>query len=281
MNNTYVRIIVGIIGIPFIVLLTSLGNFYFLGFCVIVSFFCMNEFYNLFEKSGPMIKWLGGISIHKLVFLLISSLIVVNFYFEHVNYVLILYFLMFVYLIIDEIFKHKKHFEAIGTWMLSVVYISTPFGILSLMGSDKFREIFGANYALISLALVWTSDTFAFFGGKIFGKHKMAERISPAKTWEGSAIGFIFTLAVSIIIYLMSGYENSLLHFIIIGALAGIFAQLGDLFESHLKRMVRVKDSSNIIPGHGGFLDRFDSMLFAIPAIYIYLYLESINILQT
>ncbi|MCX7878825.1 MAG: phosphatidate cytidylyltransferase [Ignavibacteria bacterium] len=270
------RIIVGVLGIPLIIILAVYGNYYFLVFCVIVSFFCMNEFYNLFEKPGPMMKWFGGISVHKTVFLLISSLIVINFYFEHVNYVLILYFLMFVYLITDEIFKHEKHFEAIGTWMLSVVYISTPFGLLSLMASDKFIGIFGANYALISLILIWTSDTSAFFGGKMFGKHKMAERISPKKTWEGSAFGFLFTLTASVLLYLFFRDEGSLVHFLLIGLIVAVFAQIGDLFESHLKRMVKVKDSSNFIPGHGGFLDRFDSMLFAVPAVYIYLYLKSI-----
>lgn len=117
MSNTVVRIIVGVIGIPLIIVTAVLGNEVFLVFCVVMSFFCMNEFYNLFEppinaQSIPG-KWFGGWSFHKVVFLLISCLIVVSLYYEHFNYVLILYFLMVMYLVVDEMFKKVKHFEAI------------------------------------------------------------------------------------------------------------------------------------------------------------------------
>jgi phosphatidate cytidylyltransferase len=277
MNNTAVRIIVGIIGIPLIVITAITGNEIFLVFCVVMSFFCMNEFYNLFEKpqnaqSIPG-KWIGGWSFHKTVFLLISSLIVVSFYYEHFNYVLILYFIMFMYLIIDEMVKSVKHFEAVGSWLLSIVYISTPFGLLSFMDSDKFLAQYKANYAIICLVLVWVSDSFAFFGGKLFGKHKMAESISPKKTWEGSIIGFTFTVIAGLVIWRFIYPEFSVIHFLAVSVIVGFFAQIGDLFESYLKRSVKVKDSSNLIPGHGGALDRFDSILFAVPALYIYLYL--------
>ncbi len=280
LNNTLVRIIVGIIGIPLILIFALLGNHLFLVLCVIVSFFCMNEFYNLYEKPkkepSVLTKWVGGISLHKIVFLLISSLIVICFYLQRFNFVLILYFIMFVYLIVDEVVKTDKHFEAIGSWMLSIVYISTPFGLLSLMDSSKFIFLYGANYTIICLILVWVSDTFAFFGGKIFGKHKLAERISPKKTWEGSISGFIFTLIAGFMLkqFWYTGFNLS--HIIAISIIVGIFSQVGDLFESQLKRSVQVKDSSHLIPGHGGFLDRFDSILFSVPALYIYLYLRSI-----
>ena len=279
MSNTVVRIIVGVIGIPIIILAAIPGNYYFLSLCVLFAFFCMNEFYNLFEKPVNSNSWLagliGGISLHKTVFLLISSLIVVSFFYEHINFVLILYFIMFVYLIVDEVFKTVKHFEAIGTWMLSIVYISTPFGLLSLMDSSKFIDLFDANYAIICLVLVWVSDSFAFFGGKLFGRHKLIESISPKKTWEGSIIGFSFTVVTSVLIWRFFYPNGQLIHFLSIGLIAGVFAQIGDLFESYLKRIVKVKDSSNIIPGHGGVLDRFDSILFVVPAVYIYIYLRS------
>ena len=135
--------------------------------------------------------------------------------------------------------------------------------------------MFDANYAIIVMALVWVSDTFAFFGGKTFGKHKLAERISPKKTWEGSAFGFVFTLIAGILIKLIIYDTLSYVNILLISVIAGVFAQIGDLFESHLKRSVQIKDSSQLIPGHGGFLDRFDSLLFAVPAVYIYLYLKT------
>ncbi|NOS84200.1 MAG: phosphatidate cytidylyltransferase [Ignavibacteria bacterium] len=279
MNNTVVRVIVGAIGIPLIIISAMLGNEIFLAFCVVMAFFCMNEFYNLFEQPhhppGELTRWFGGISIHKTVFLIISTLVVVCFYYERFNYAIILYFVMFVFLIVSEVFKEEKHFEAVGTWLLSVVYISTPFGLLSLMDSSRMLAFNGANYAIICLVLVWVSDTFAFFGGKLFGKHKLAERISPKKTWEGSIIGFLFTMLSGVVIWMFIYPDFSVWHWLSVTLIIGFFAQLGDLFESNLKRSVKVKDSSNLIPGHGGALDRFDSILFAVPALYIFLYLKS------
>jgi len=273
-------VIVGAIGIPLIIVSAVMGNEVFLIFCTILSFFCMNEFYNLFERpSKPpsgLTRWFGGISFHKTVFLIISILIVISFYFEHFNYVLILYFFMFLFLIVSEVFKEEKHFEAVGTWLLSVVYISTPFGLLSLMDTTRMLDFYGANYAIICLVLVWVSDTFAFFGGKLFGRHKLAERISPKKTWEGSIIGFAFVLVSGVVIWKFFYPDFTVWHWLSVTLIVGFFAQIGDLFESNLKRSVKVKDSSNLIPGHGGALDRFDSILFAVPALYIFLYIKSI-----
>lgn len=279
MNNTIVRVIVGVIGIPLIIISAMLGNEIFLVFCMVLAFFCMNEFYNLFEKPhhppGELTRWFGGVSFHKTVFLIISTLVVVCFYYEHFNYALILYFVMFIFLIVSEVFKEEKHFEAVGTWLLSVVYISTPFGLLSLMDSSRMLAFNGANYAIICLVLVWVSDSFAFFGGKLFGRHKLAERISPKKTWEGSIIGFLFTMLSGVVIWKFIYPDFTLWHWLSVTLIVGFFAQIGDLFESNLKRSVKVKDSSNLIPGHGGALDRFDSILFAVPALYIFLYLKS------
>jgi phosphatidate cytidylyltransferase len=280
MSNTIVRFLVGITGIPIIIYLVVIGNVVFLTFCVIASLFCMNEFYNLFEKpkSPPpaTTRWLGGFSFEKFIFLLVSSFIVVCFYYEKFNYVLILYFIMFIFLILSELFKKVKHFEAIGTWLLSMVYISSPFGLLALMASDKFIKLFGENFALVCLALIWISDTFAFWGGKTFGTHKLAEKISPKKTWEGSAFGFLATVAGSLALKFFLYPQLQVSDVLIIAVVVGLTAQLGDLFESHLKRTANVKDSSQLIPGHGGVLDRFDSLLFAAPALYIFLYIRSV-----
>jgi phosphatidate cytidylyltransferase len=280
LNNTLVRVIVGMIGIPVIIFLIILGNIYFLIFAIVVSAFCMNEFYNLFERAkkppGLLTKWIGGFNFEKLIFISVSSLIVLSFYFEKINFVLILFFLMFIYLIIAELAKKVKHFESIGTWILAIFYISIPFGLSALMASSKFVIMFGANYTLITIIMIWVSDTFAFWGGKSFGKHKLAPSISPKKTWEGSAFGIIFTIITGLVMYIFCDQTLGLLNILIISVIVGLTAQIGDLFESHLKRSAEVKDSSQLIPGHGGVLDRFDSLLFSIPAVYIYLYLTKL-----
>jgi phosphatidate cytidylyltransferase len=118
--------------------------------------------------------------------------------------------------------------------------------------------------------LIWTNDTFAFLVGKNIGKHKLLERISPNKTIEGFIGGMVFTFIMS---FVLANYFTtlSLIQWIVIAAIVSIFGVLGDLIESMFKRQANVKDSSNFIPGHGGFLDRFDSVIFAAPFIFIYL----------
>ena len=120
--------------------------------------------------------------------------------------------------------------------------------------------------------MIWSNDTFAFLVGKNFGKTKLLERISPNKTVEGFFGGLIACFVTG---YIIAQYfkELSVIQWIVIAGLVGIFGVLGDLIESMFKRQAGIKDSSNLIPGHGGFLDRFDSVIFAAPFIFIYLYL--------
>ena len=115
----------------------------------------------------------------------------------------------------------------------------------------------------------------AYFGGRKFGKHKLSS-VSPNKTREGSVTGFIFTVIISLVLHFIFPNEITIYTAVIIGILTGIFSQIGDLFESMIKRYCGVKDSSNLIPGHGGILDRFDSLIFVVPVIFIYLSLIEI-----
>ena len=125
---------------------------------------------------------------------------------------------------------------------------------------------------LLVFVILWANDTFAYLTGRLLGKHKLFERISPGKTIEGSIGGLVFTLAG---IMLFSHYVDwlSLWQAIGMGLIAVVFGTLGDLCESMLKRQAGVKDSGNLIPGHGGVLDRFDSVLFAVPFVYVFLFL--------
>ncbi len=123
---------------------------------------------------------------------------------------------------------------------------------------------------LFTAASVWATDTFAYFVGKRFGKTPFAPKVSPAKTWEGFVGGFIGAIIVGVLC--AKGIGISLQHGAIVGLIAGIFGPLGDLFESALKRELALKDFGSIMPGHGGILDRFDSLLFVTPLIYLYLH---------
>jgi phosphatidate cytidylyltransferase len=128
------------------------------------------------------------------------------------------------------------------------------------------------HYVLGVILLIWASDVCAYLVGSLIGRNKLYERISPGKTWEGSIGATILTIGCSFIIARWFP-ELALKHWIIISVLVSIFGTIGDLVESMLKRQAGVKDSGRIMPGHGGILDRFDSLLFVSPFIYAYLIL--------
>jgi len=168
--------------------------------------------------------------------------------------------------------KKEEVVSHLGKIFLSVIYIVVPFTLIVQIPflNASFNYI---NTTILGVfILIWTNDTFAFLVGKNIGKHKLLERISPNKTIEGFIGGMIFTFIVSFIL----AYQFTSLtlkQWIIIAGIVSIFGVLGDLIESMFKRQAGVKDSSNFIPGHGGFLDRFDSVIFAAPFIFIYLQL--------
>jgi len=175
------------------------------------------------------------------------------------------------------LFKYSRelYFEN-GKLIFTVVYLALPFSFA--LGLPKFSTLDpGKSFTLevfMLFVLIWSSDTFAYLTGKFFGKHKMAPRISPKKTWEGFAGGVVLTLILG---FFVEQYFPELRgNWMIVGFLVSVFAPLGDLVESQLKRSFAVKDSGNIIPGHGGVLDRLDSFIICAPVIYLYFILEKL-----
>ena len=161
--------------------------------------------------------------------------------------------------------KHKNPFGNVGVTLLGFFYVTLPMLMLLIISiSNKtgydYRRVFGL------LFLVWASDIGAYAVGRTFGKHKLAPKISPGKTWEGWAGGFAITLLVGWAIGFMLP-DLSLLHRLVAAGVVAVFAPLGDLAESMLKRSVGVKDSGSIMPGHGGLLDRFDAFLLVLPVL--------------
>lgn len=132
----------------------------------------------------------------------------------------------------------------------------------------------GFTMALIPLVLTWLYDTFAFFVGSRFGKHKMAKKISPKKSWEGTLYAFPMTFPFTLLLSRIWVESFNVLDAVLVTIGIGAMATIGDLFESGMKREVDLKDASNIFPGHGGFLDRMDSLLLSVPFFYLYLILQ-------
>lgn len=198
--------------------------------------------------------------------------------------VFIPYLLSVIYLFISELYTESKN--AINNWaytMLSQMYVALPLATINILA---FRDIGGqvAFSYLTPLSIfifLWANDTGAYCFGSLFGKHKLFPRISPGKTWEGSVGGGILVLVVAAIIgYLESsnadqmvgGSTMSIPEWMGMGLVVVFFGTWGDLVESLFKRTLGIKDSGNILPGHGGMLDRFDSSLMAMPAAVVYLY---------
>ncbi len=191
------------------------------------------------------------------------------------------YLLTIVYLFISELYTGNKN--AVNDWaytMLSQMYIALPFSMINILAfelSPVDGQIhFDSLLPLSIFIFLWTNDTGAYCSGSLFGKHKLFPRISPGKSWEGSIGGGIFVLiAAAIIGYIANDGEAhrlSIAEWMGLGLVVVFFGTWGDLVESLFKRTIGVKDSGNILPGHGGMLDRFDSSLMAIPAAVIYLY---------
>ncbi len=163
--------------------------------------------------------------------------------------------------------------------LLGLVYITFPIGLLILL-RDSNHGYLDRGQGFLDLGFIipcgiifsiWINDTMAYIVGSLIGKTPFS-KISPKKTWEGTIGGAILCVAIIGLLanYISFGKIFELQHWFIIAALCAIFGTLGDLFESKLKRMANVKDSGSIMPGHGGFLDRFDSLLFAAPAVWVY-----------
>lgn len=164
------------------------------------------------------------------------------------------------------LFSTTDDFKTIAAYNFgSVVLLSLPCFFMVWM-----REIYSPKMLLLVFVLLWANDTFAYLTGRLLGKHKLFERISPGKTIEGSIGGLIFTL-VGVIVFSHYADWLPLKTAVGMGLVAVVFGTLGDLCESMLKRQAGVKDSGKLIPGHGGILDRFDSVLFAMPFVFVFL----------
>jgi phosphatidate cytidylyltransferase len=172
------------------------------------------------------------------------------------------------YLVYDLFSKRLKQLKKYQKLILSVIYISgsSYFIIASL----RIDEDFGSWITIYLFSLIWINNSFAYLIGKQFGKKLLFKSISPKKTWEGFWGGTLFCILASIVYFkLQSKYELSI--FLLIGIMIPIIATIGDLIQSKFKRTAKVKDSGSLIPGHGGFFDRMDSVIFSAPIFYFIL----------
>lgn len=238
-----------------------------------VLFFTQYEFYAMVDGAGHKITRFPGSILGVIYFLLCFA--VAN------NYIPRAFSLSFVPIVlimfIIELFRSNRNtLERSGLTVLGFIYIAGPFSMMNFVVHTSAGGQAHVFYPWILAGvffIIWINDSFAYLIGTQFGKHKMCPNISPAKSWEGLIGGAVFGIIMGIFNALMF-QAISMFDWIVIAVLTVSFGTLGDLFESKIKREIGAKDSGNILPGHGGFLDRLDSLLFVIPIVFFWLVLH-------
>ena len=259
-------------GIAFVAIMLGgiiIHPFVFAPVFAIILFFTQSEFYKISEKAG--------FSPQKKIGLILGFLLFIMFFLTAKNIIpqsfilLSIPFLFFVF--IGELFRKNSNALKNGaTTLLGLIYVALPFSLMNFIVLTQTSG--GSNYypwVLVGIFfIIWIYDSMAYVFGSLLGKHKIAAKISPAKSWEGLIGGTIFAVIMGIVNAVIF-QEINMFNWIVIALITVIFGTIGDFFESKLKREIGIKDSGNILPGHGGLLDRFDSLLFAIPPVFVWL----------
>jgi len=261
------RKLILILGIPFGVGCYFIGNPLFAVVTSLIMIGGLDEFYTMSEKKGSNPNRIFGFIITILIAVSYSGI-----YAHHQITIMGLICFSVVCVFFIEIINQKEEtLINIATTFLGILFVPCMLGTIIYL--RQMDHIYDSNIVLTLFLSVWLCDIAAFFFGTKWGKKKILPRISPKKSWVGSISGFIVSLLVFIIFHELGflGSRYTLFDAIIFGSISGVFSQLGDFAESLLKRDVNVKDSGNLLRAHGGILDRFDSLLFSAPMIYIYL----------
>ena len=271
-GETWIRVIVGVVFVPCIVFLCWMGGTGLFVCVTLVVLFGLREYHGI--AAARDIAPNGYIGVPAVFLLCLDA------WLEAGHHATLILTLLLLATATSEIFRKggHSHFQNLAVTVYGVVYIGLLGSYLVLLGrwpvDDPDVTAWGGRAmtpALLAFAIPWSYDAFAYFTGRTIGRHKLLPRVSASKTVEGAiggligAVAFMFALQYALFPFL------SPLHCVVLGTAGGIVAQVGDLAESLVKRDAGVKDSSRLIPGHGGILDRFDSVFFAAPFVYYYL----------
>ncbi|HLP17368.1 MAG TPA: phosphatidate cytidylyltransferase [Bacteroidota bacterium] len=309
-SNLTLRVAVAVIGIPALLFAAYAGGLFFFGLVAAIGVLALNEFYAMTEAKGMKPQRGTGIAGTVLIFCAFFheqiQFFILPFFIDKGGISLLtklqlfitLYFLTLVVVLLIELFRNKGSvilnsaatmmgMGYVGIFLGTLIGLRELYGMefpvslamahangLSPIADDAVRATTYAwgGWTIISIfASLWMCDTMAYFGGRTMGRHKLFVRISPNKTWEGAVWGFVGAVAMMLVMRSLVLPYVAVHQAVVIGLIIGIFGQIGDLVESALKRDAGIKDSSSLIPGHGGVLDRFDSLIFTAPILYLYI----------
>ena len=264
-KNLKNRILTGLLGGSLLVF-SSLHEWSYFSVFIIIIFLSSSEFFKILGNNNFRPNNILGIFLSVLIFLTV-------YLYSSKNIIWGIHFLLVPILPIvclSALYssKNKQTISNVSVTFFGILYISIPISLLNFIVFDNGE--YQSTYLLATLLFLWTSESSAYIGGTLFGKTKLFESVSPMKTWEGVFFGLISNLILAYFLHDFFGFFSYYFWaiFSVVVLVSGIF---GDLFESLLKRNFNIKDSGNKLPGHGGFLDRFDSFFFVIPYVYFFL----------
>lgn len=268
MKTFLLRAISGVLLVVITVGAIMFSQWSMLALALLVSVGSMTEFYKLtaFKEIVPskLYAIFAGIGVVVLSFLVAAGIIAADY--------LLLLLPLFAVLFVSELYRNKKYpLENIAVSLMGVIYIAVPmalFACLGFIGTGEYG-IYSYFYPLGYIVLIWVNDVGAYLVGMTIGKHRLFERVSPKKSWEGFWGGVLLTVAAGWVIGNLT--QSNIHEWLLIGLVVSLSAVAGDLVESLFKRAANLKDSGSIIPGHGGFLDRFDALFISLPFVYLLL----------
>ena len=261
------RVLTGMLG-GSLLLLSALHELSYLAVFVLIIFLSSREYFKILINNGFRPNYNLGVFLSVIIFVTTyfyaskESLIGVHF--------VLIPILPLVCLSALYSSNNNETLSNVSVTFFGILYISLPISLLNFIVFNEYS--YNSIYLMATLLFLWTSESAAYFGGSLFGRKKLFESVSPMKTWEGVISGILANLILAYLIYqfVWTSFQTFTFWvlFSVVVLVSGIF---GDLFESLLKRNFNLKDSGNKLPGHGGFLDRFDSFFFVIPYVYFYL----------
>jgi phosphatidate cytidylyltransferase len=268
-TNLLQRTLTGIGIIAVFIVSIILNTYSYLGFFILLEVLALFEFYKLLQKSSFNPNITIGIGIGLMMFL--SNYLVASGAAQAVILLINIPIVLSVFII--ELYRKKDNpLMNISVTLAGVILIALPFSLFNNLVYTEQGHEYSGKLLLYYFILIWTYDTSAYVFGMLLGKHRLFERISPKKSWEGFAGGTLMVLVAAILFSRISHILNYR-DWIVMALIVAIIGTWGDLIESMIKRNLDIKDSGSMLPGHGGILDRLDSALFSIPFVVAYLFL--------
>ena len=259
------RFLVAGLGIPAIMGCILFGKLLTVFAVAVIESVALFEFYQLYWKKGYAPNRIAGLGM--------AVLITVCIYFYQMKYLAPVLFFAILLVMIWEMFRNDKHpVINIALTLFGMIYLSLFSSLILIREFPKgseFSYLTGGWLVMQIFFTIWLCDTAAYFWGSKFGKHPLFKKVSPKKTWEGAIAGFLIAIPGALFVRLMFIPKTSLIHSVVLGLIVGTLGQMGDLMESFIKRDAGVKDSSELLLSHGGFLDRFDSPIIVAPLVYL------------